>query len=684
MEDSRLPTWISAGRRVESSTGRSHRVPAGAKNARSQNRNAVVAVVTDTDMVLSCAKQKKTIATKRSRDEDDDDDMQENELVRLVREQKWDELLARCQTSSVEAFVASRETPLGVFCTLDMHSSADLHSRHVDITRALLHACPEQVRNCSRGVPGHTPLRAALHNRSCSAAAVELLLEADTTTLVGERNTSIPAVRQVDQDGMLPIEHIVKAIYLGSYETGAWAALDAFVRQVDGFVGGTEQLSPDAGSPLVRLFSLGTSFGVLPASPFTVRGSKTQIGLSRIDRIVRCTRTLLEWDPRLIGRCSTSTGCSPLHAALRNYGNCYALIQELMQFVAEDGGVLTHRNKVGDLPLHVACAVGVPFDVLRLVLTRTLAATGAVVHHGPHPLVWSRNAAGYTPVDLEWIRHIEGGNGFFSHRSFYPLDARGVRKPVGRDVELYGSLLQQAVDEVLSAPYRGSSKERIESVTDANKSFGLLLHRIFLVVRAAFHDSFSSSPVDLSGDILHLASALNAPTGPNLPQPILDLIRWQYSGQMLHPNHLGRLPLHCCFCFQSTITTDYSLAEMDEVKFASEWRKTVNDTLSSEPSACRIPDKRGRLPLHYALECAIHAKAKMSDHTRNTIASIVDDLLDVFPDSIAACDPVTGTYPFMMASLNPQFSLDIVFRLLKLSPGVIARETTTRATTASS
>jgi len=435
--------------------------------------------------------------------------------------------------------------------------------------------------------------------------------------------------------------------------------------------------SEDDGSPLVRLLSLGTSFGLVHTCHRLLsqpKNSKSEA--SRIDRILRCVHMLLKWNPELICRSSKATGCTPLHIALRNYGNCPQLIRELMDYDT-NALVLKHRNRYGDLPIHVCCAVGVPLDVLRLVLARTLSVATGSVEIGPHSLVWSMNNAGYTPIDLEWIRHIEAGNGFSSHRTFYPLDARGIRKPVGRHGELYDSLLQQAVAQAMNDLV--SSRERAELATKSSQAFGLLLHRIFLIIRASFRDSFSRSPVDLSGDMVHLASALSGPLGPNLPKSILDLIRWQYPEALQRRDHLGRVPLHCCFCFQmapaSQVSSRRSLEVENERKTAAEWRQMVSDTLQTDPSACRISDNRGRLPLHYALESATLYDKTMNIHAQKAIAAAVDELLKVFPESIAACDPVSGVHPFALAAMNPHFSLDSVYRLIKLSPGVLSQAT---------
>jgi hypothetical protein len=141
---------------------------------------------------------------------------------------------------------------------------------------------------------------------------------------------------------------------------------------------------------------------------------------------------------------SKAAGCSALYVALRNYGHFEPLMRELL---ARDGDktIIELRNMHGDLPLCVACAVGVPIYILDLILDSTMQALCSRGNQDclPHPLVWSTNVSGYTPIlDLEWVRHIESRKGFYSTLSFYPLEARSqIRKHCRKQDECYQSPL---------------------------------------------------------------------------------------------------------------------------------------------------------------------------------------------------------------------------------------------------
>jgi len=432
---------------------------------------------------------------------------------------------------------------------------------------------------------------------------------------------------------------------------------------------------------LVKLFSLGSSIEsrTLPGNPRV--SPTTSAGLPSIGQLIMTTRRLLDNDPSLLYRNSRLTGCSPLHTAIRNYGNVSELIRLL---IGRDNQciLLKHRNHYGDLPLHVAASVGgktfqniillclseyyltsfwldtaVPMDVLHLVLARTLAATKSVPTE-PDFLVWSTNHSGYTPIDLEWIRHIEAGNGFFSQRTFYPLDTAGIRKPGGRYDQLYSSLLRDSVDQVLQGPTREHGSRSI----DTDKAFGLLLHRIFLIIRATFRDSFSRSPFDLSGDVLHQAAALSGPCGPILPLPILELILWQYPEQVVQRDHCGKLPLH--HAVQVRKPSHFSSANA-----GSDWTQWVSLLVQQAPRACSMPDDLGRLPLHYAVGFS-EASEAVDESLHFERNKVIQELTRALPQSVESRDPVSGLYPFMMAAACPHTSLESVFWLLRRSPGV--------------
>jgi ankyrin repeat protein len=534
------------------------------------------------------------------------------------------------------------ETPLGIACASDM---ADQAAEILAFVKVLIEACPEQVR-CSQFIPGHTPLRDAVQNCSCSQAVVDILLDADQS--LAKKNVGkafLPATGQPDRDGQYPIDHLIKAIHLG----WSGSSLAILPRMIDASDFGNSS-DDETVTPLVRLFSLGNYFGFLPGSSTLPPSQSAKIDHPRLSRILECTRYLLDRQPALVYRYSRSTGCSPLHVALRNYGNFPDLILSLMERDV-DGSVMSHRNYYGDLPLHVACSSGVPADMLRLVLARTRSASSSVnCNCEPNSLVWSMNHSGYTPLALEWIRHIEAGHGFFSHRSFLPLDPMGVRKACGRHDELYDSLLRQAVDEVVST----------SPVTD-NNTFGLLLHRIFLIIRFAFRDSCTRSPLDLSDEILHQAAALSGPSGPLLPRPILELILSQHPEQLDQRGRFGRLPLHHAVQARKDVSHT-------STKSSSEWKIWVRNLLQQSPRACAVPDSLGRLPIHCALD---FTSKDCPVSLQDARAEVVRDLAKSCPKSVETRDPASGLYPFMQAAASPGVPLDIVFWLLRRSPSCI-------------
>jgi ankyrin repeat protein len=532
------------------------------------------------------------------------------------------------------------ETALGITCASDMTlDPVDI----IAFIQALLEACPQQV-SISQFISGHTPLRDAVRNCSCPKVVVDMLLDVDHSLVENSVvHAFLTATEQPDRDGQYPVDHLIKAIHLG-WPGNSLAILPRMIDLPDLSSSSHE----DSVQPLVRLFSLGNSFGLLSGSSTLPQSQSPEIDHPRLGRILECTRDLLTIHPTLVYQYSRTTGCSPLHVALRNYGNFPDLIRLLLERDV-DGTVMRHRNYYGDLPLHVACSSGVPVDILRLVLARTRSASSSTKWE-PHSLVWSTNHSGYTPVDLEWIRHIEAGHGFFSHRSFLPLDPRGVRKACGRHDELYSSLLRQAVDEVVLST---------SPVTD--KTFGLLLHRIFMIIRGAFRDSSTRSPLDLSDAILHQAVALSGPSEPLLPQPILKLILSQHPEQLDQRDHFGKLPLHHAVQVRKALFPA-------STKSANEWVTKVKNLLERCPHAYAAADSQGRLPLHCALDFTVEDYPLLLQDAR---AEVVRNLATAFPKSVETRDPVLGLYPFMQAAASPGVPLDTVFWLLRRSPDVV-------------
>jgi len=526
------------------------------------------------------------------------------------------------------------ETPLGIACAFTDHDSDELY----EVMAALVMACPEQVR-ASQLIPGHTPLRDAILNPRCDVRTLRLLLDADEMCNKGD-NTLSSALLLADRNGHLPVDHLLMSVQLGAAEGPFDLFKEYFKHEAQ-----KRHSSKVEFLPLIRLLTIGSSSDVRKSRLTTVAPNEEAIENTRSRRILEATKFLLKNEPSLILQCSKVTGCSPLHAGLRNFGNYLPLINVLTSR-PESKTLLAQRNNFGDLPLHVACSVGVPFEILRVLIESTIAATKPTnlgSAFSTHPLLWSVNDSGYTPIDLEWVRHIEGGQGFYSTRSFYPLEPSGVRKHCFKQDEYYRDLLREAVDKVVKQ--QGDKG-------DATNIFGSLLNRISLLVTAAS----SSIPATSSPTFLHHICKLSALPGPTLPEPLIELFLWIHREQLLLKDPFGMLPMH--YALSTPL-----LKRNTECKGLC--MEHLLKLLEMEPLSSQVRSKDGRLPLHLLLD---YATPNDDDSSHVNIVPILEALIRYFPDSVDCPDPKTRLDPFLLAARNTSLPLDVTYSLLRHSP----------------
>lgn len=560
---------------------------------------------------------------------------------------------------------------------------------------------------CSQHAPGHIPLRDAVLNPTIETVVLEWLVQADPASVYTR-----------DLVGLTPLDYLLQFSLHSGHDDNIGIETSSTTERLASLLK-YAAIVPDQcylkSSPLLALLSLQKSLIRSSASKrgfrlSNINGSELQherrfsTGLETTGdcpHLLECVRLLLKWDPTLLSSRSLQTGCSSLHIAVRNHGTNMPLISELIQWdCSEKNGagdnrfqtnnsnvtMMRHRNRYGDLVLHVACAVGVPIKVLQLIITKTRMAweNGEAIQGMVHSRVWTANASGYTPVDLEWIRHIEGGDGFYYHRTFISLDARGIRRLGGRCDALYNQLLRQAVDQVIlndnssrnitnslraeSAGTDTTTTPRISNGDALEGTIGLLLHRILLVVEASFENDYVDRQLHIGEPfpyILHQASALCGPCGSVLPRPILDLVLWQYPEQINRADSTGKLPLHYAVQIKR-------LSKEITAKAVQEWREWVVKLLNRFPDACQIEDKCHRLPLHYALSYQFALKPVAdAGHVQEARDVIVRKMADLFPQSVETVDPVTKLYPFQLAAINSLLSIETQFHLLRMSPGII-------------
>jgi hypothetical protein len=553
---------------------------------------------------------------------------------------------AGSQPNSARIF---RETALGICCASEAIGSQEI----VPLIRALVEADPTQV-GASQLVAGHTALRDAILNESCTPEILNILADASFNYPDGTQ-----VFRLKDRDGLSLIDHLIMAVHLGS--------LPYAIEMMKVFLKFRPSSSTDV-SPLIRLLTMGQSRSSASSMPDSENHSSAE-------RVLQATKLILDDNPKTLFHSSRVTGCSPLHLALRNYGNYECLIDEIVKRDTSNENFKL-RNAFGDLPIHVACSVGVPLSILRLVVERTILAARTLDdlkladnNSGPiNPLIWSVNNSGYTPVDLEWVRHIESGSGFYSARIFYPLEARGVRRNGSKQDEYYKDLLREAVDQVMETSTRNS--HTVDREQDARRTFGFLIDRISLIIRAA-----ASDRPDKVFDAHEPASLLDTcklciPLGPTLPLPILELFLWIHSDKLLEKDRHGMLPIHHAVNSRfGRCNSSFAVSTGVE-----DWQIFVSRLLDEAPCQCRMETPSGQLPLHLLLDhSSFSGSSAMQNLTyeeerQKAWHAVVKKLVTMYPESVDQRDSVTGLYPFMMASLNPMLSLDATYHLLRHSP----------------
>lgn len=630
-------------------------------------------------------------------------------LLELCRGQRWEEVIRRCQWypdeadlvpisldipgnnnvfhrhSTKRAVIKSinggdhhdlpvfRETALGIVC-----ASKDIGTEEVEaVVNALINANPNQV-GASQLIPGHTPIRDAILNDRCTGQILGIIMEATSRYADGAA-----ALRLKDRNGLSLIDHLVISVQLDS----SLCSIEMIEKFVQTKPFKFQSYENNYVSPLIRLLTMGNSFHSVSTSDKMLKSSlwrkhqRLDNENSRFQRVLKVTKLLLDGDPNLLHQSSRLTGCAPLHVALRNYGNFEPLIQELLRRDSSNG-MMKVRNSYGDLPLHVACSVGVPLHVLGMIVERTVSVTKNSLKEDEgrsptivgNPLIWSVNNSGYTPVDLEWVRHIESGSGsFYTARTFYPLEATGVRRHCFKQDEYYTELLKESVDQVMknsSSAITGEESKVDSREEEAKETFGCLIDRISLLIRAAAStESVLGTEVSIPARLVDSCS-LCAPYSPTLPLPLLELFLWLRPEEVMEKGERGMLPIHHALC--DSMKHSYTLSSSPTV--FSQWRSFVFKLLDTCAEQCRVKCHAGRLPLHYVLDhssgCGNNREQKhpSREEMQSSRHAIVEKLIELYPECVDQRDPVTGLYPFMMASMDQNISIDTVFCLLRRSP----------------
>ncbi|GAX09844.1 hypothetical protein FisN_11Lh178 [Fistulifera solaris] len=277
----------------------------------------------------------------------------------------------------------------------------------------------------------------------------------------------------------------------------------------------------------------------------------------------------------------------------------------------------------GDTPLHTACRCGAPIEVLEVLLR----ANPLAVHE--------RDLEGLTPLLRLWVRYtvILGNDAIDS---------------VNCAADLHGELL------------------------DAWKKTELLLR---CTQRGACDDDSSSG---------HAFRPVHAACAVDCPRSVVRIAARMYPHQLEEVDEKGMTPLLIAaaapvFKVRDLSDQGYTFEDIiyGEETFDDQEQTNKNDGdtdgFSQPPvieiilnanqggasASAGIPDSKGRLPLHVALE------------SQKTWKEGVKQLVEVYPEGVSTVDPTTSLYPFMLAAKGVGGDLTTIYEICRLNPSLI-------------
>ena len=106
----------------------------------------------------------------------------------------------------------------------------------------------------------------------------------------------------------------------------------------------------------------------------------------------------------------------------------------------------------------------------------------------------------------------------------------------------------------------------------------------------------------------------------------------------------------CCFCDSSSLRDDERIGYLLDI------------CKTSPISIAILTTRDGRSVLHLAVE-----NGKGFSHS----GGVLKRLCDVAPEVLSRRDPRTGLYPFMLAAVENNNEIDVIFQLLIMSPELV-------------
>lgn len=282
------------------------------------------------------------------------------------------------------------------------------------------------------------------------------------------------------------------------------------------------------------------------------------------------------------------------------------------------------QNNYGYSPLHVACLYKAPLEVIELLLSASPEATCLKNRKGQTALFISLSVG--APVGV--LRALLEARPV----SVHIRDENGISSiALAWHMLLSGKVFEERGMEKRSETRR--SNANISSLAVISRSSSLKgdirswMSKIDLLLRAAFHGTVAEClPRGRQWRAVHAACS-----GGTVPPDVLAFALQILPSEADVPNESKDFPLHIA-----------ASAPPHEANCPAQLAsgESIDLLLSINSTAARKTDRRGRLPVHLAL------------NSGKTWSNGVRGLVEAFPESVRMRDPPTMLYPFMLAACS--------------------------------